>query len=244
MNYLSPEEQYYNQILIFFDGVSLLFWLIPLPFILINWKYLGEPLKLFGKYLITTLALHVLEQIHIWTVLKYDPYWEFMKKLDITDTNFLNISYRLASYIFLSFFYFKILNSRTKVSVNTLIVIQCSFVIIIYFFIDGYNKFGTVNSTLNRTFQIVLPLIYLRKISISKLNSNIWENSFVLITIGLLVTNILSLCLSFFSSGLHEANFILYVKTVIFRNVISLIGEVLFANAFINYKTTSKLNKR
>lgn len=245
MKNLTLAEQYYNQLLIFFDGISLLFWLIPLPFIYLRWKWLNRPMKLFGLYLILLFFLHIAEQIHIWVVLKNDPYWEFMKMLRINDTNFFNVFYRLTGFFFLGMFYNILLNEKTKIYLfKKLIWLLCICVLLICFFVDGYNQFGTFNAILHRAFLTILPLLCIKKLSESKLHNSIWKNSFFLISLGLLIPTILSLFMSFLGSGLQQDNFILYVKTVIFRKLVGLGGEVLFALAFINYKSTRYFEQR
>ena len=241
MHNLNELEQDYNKILILFDRVSILFWFIPIPTILLNWNRMSKELKIFAFYLVALLSLHFIENIHIWAVLKFDPYWEFMKSIDIRDTNFFNIFYRLTSYIFLGFFYeITILKENNhELNFKKKSLILCMIAIFIFFFIDGYSKFGTVNSILSKCFQIILPLISINQMFKYRLNSNIWKNSFFLVNLGILLPTAFTLILSFFSDSLHENHFILFVQSIIARNIISLIGEILFAFAFV-YSNNSK----
>lgn len=246
MNELTEYEKYFNQVLINFDGISLLFWLVPLPFILYYWNKLNRPLKLFGVYVFVLFFLHLAEQIHIWIVLKNDPYWELMKKLHIKDTNFLNITYRLACFSLVGTFYNTILPEtiRQKITGIRFIFILCLLSVLIYIFIDGYSHFGTINSLMSRWFQIILSLLCIRKISKSGLNQTIWKNSFFLISLGILIPNVVSLFISFLGSGLQQSNFVLYVKVIIFRNIVGFFGDILTVFAFVNYQSVRYFEKK
>jgi hypothetical protein len=238
MRYLSPTEQYYNQFVILFDGISLFFWLIPLPFIWLYWKELNKPLKLFGAYLFTLFFWHIIEQIHIYTVLKNDFYWEIMKGLDLRDTNFLGITYRLTTLLFLNVFYqytFDKTNSYLFLE-KPIFIISCFVCISIYFYVDGYKEYGTVNSTLIRSYLIVLPTIAIYKLAKVQLNNTIWKNPIFLINMGLLVPNIFMLLMSFLGSDLHKSNFILFAQSGVIRNILSLLGELLFVMAYRNHR--------
>lgn len=243
MPQLSELEQHYNNILILFDRFSILFLLIPVPFALKKIRNIQFPMKVFAYFLFTSLLLHISEHIHIWAVLKYDPYWEFMKSINIRDTNFFNIFYRLTSYIYLGIFYqLTLFQKKSEQSpIKNIAFGLCVVTIFIYFFIDGYNKFGTVNSILSRCFMIVLSLWSIKQIFKYQLNFRIWKNPFFLISLGILFPTAFTLILSFFSDTLHENDFILYVKTIIGRNIISLAGEILFALSFIYSKNAKVL---
>ena len=243
MHQLSDIEQSYNKMLILFDRISILFSLIPLMYIWKVYYTKDKAIKVFTYFILASILLHIIEHIHIWIVLTYDPYWEIMKKLNIRDTNFFNIFYRLNIYIFLGIFYEEIIVRRTihQISIIHICCILIIFSILIYFFVDGYNQFGTVNSIVSRSFQILFSLISINQIFKSKLNTSIWKNPYFLINLGILLPNSFTLLLSFLSDTFHKTNFILYVQSVIIRNVITLLGEIFFTMAFY-YSSAKKLN--
>jgi|GEM_PF-6023557 len=234
MDNLAGQEKLFNEILIYFDRLSIFFWLIPLPFAFFSWRRLEPSMKIFGAYLSVLLLLHIVEHVHIQTVLINDPYWEFMKKFGIKDTNFFNITYRIACLYFVGLFYDRVMRSSTRsiVAIKELTLLLCIFSIFIYFFIDGFREYGTFNAILVRVFQIGLSLFYIRQITQIKLSKSVFKNPVFLISLGILLPSTITLIMSFIGDGLHESDFVLYVKAVIFRNVVGFAGDILFAISF------------
>ena len=237
MNNLAEREKLFNELLIYFDGISIFFWLIPLPFVVFSWRKLEPAMKIFGTYLGVLVSLHIIEHIHIQLVLKYDVYWEFMKKFEIKDTNFFNITYRFACLFFIGSFYDRVTNNSKKfpISIKVFSLLLCIFSIFIYLFIDGFRNYGTFNAILIRVFQIGLSLFYIRRITQIRLSKSVFRNPIFLISLGILLPSTVTLIMSFIGDGLHDSNFVLYVEAVMFRNVVGFAGDILFAFSFYMY---------
>jgi hypothetical protein len=234
MDNFSQLEKYYNGILTDFDRFSIIFWIIPILVALWNRKQLNNALKIYLYYSLVHFGLHILEHIHIWAVMKSDPFWELMKLLNIKDTTFFNIFYRLAGFYFVGKFYSAILNLPLSKIIYRASLICIVLAVWIFWFIDGYNKFGIVNLFLIRLFLIVMPMIFLNQLysQASKSNRNLWKNSYFLISISLLVSNVLSMLFALVAERIHYTDFVLYAQLSIIRNVISILTDLIVAYAF------------
>ncbi len=232
MEKLTLLEKDYNRFLENFDRFSIILWIIPILVAFWKIKNLNYPLRIYLYYSLTIFSLHILEHVHIWAVMKYDPYWEFMKSLKINDTTFFVIFFRLTVYYFIGRFYKQILQKKTSSIVYKISWVCFISSIFIYWFVDGYNKYGFVNPILVRLFLIVIPITFLSEIYSNRPNITLWKNPYFLISQSLIISNVLSLLFALIAESIHYTNFVLYAQLSIVRNIVSIFTDLLVAYAF------------
>lgn len=232
MHKLTIIEEHYNNLLIDFNKFSVMFLLLQIFVALWNWKYIGKPLKVYFYYTLMVVFIHLLEHIHIWVVMNYDPYWEFMKSVNIGDTTFFNIFYRITIFYFLGKFYEMLFDTQMGLITRKISVISISIVILIFCFIDGYNQYGTINAIVTRIFSIVIAGLYLKQVFFKAPNLNLWKNPYFLISQSLIISNVLSMLFALIAEEIHYTNFVMYAQLSIGRNIINIVTELLVAYAF------------
>ncbi|MES2795975.1 MAG: hypothetical protein V4683_08420 [Bacteroidota bacterium] len=232
-------ENYYNQLL---TNVSLVTGLVNLLSVIIIsffYKYFNNPIRLFYYYLLARLFLEILTKIFIWSTAEhYAIFWKpILDYFQIYDTNFFNGIFYFTNFLFIGFFYRKIIANRFITSKLAVITIGlCIFQIANYFFIDGFQSYGTIGVTLSDIFLIILPCIYLYQMSNNPPNINLQKNSYFWISLALFIPHLLQMVITFTASDLHKTNFILFCKTHIFRNIILIFSQLLFLHAFSKAK--------
>jgi len=230
------EEQriFYSDLLIYFGKIITLSSFIPLLLAMWKRKVLIKPIKLMALYLLALIGSNLLEQGFIWSTGKY--YYTFWKPildaLQITDTNFLNVIGRLIDYIFVGWVFSFALSEpwASRVKWGSWVLIPLA--ILIYFFVDGFRAYGTVNAILNRGYLVVVPALYFWHLFNSPPNLTLWQNPFFLFGLGLFVPNLFGFIMSFVGDKLNETDYLTFVKVSIFRNCLTILAQFFFAYAF------------
>lgn len=189
---------------------------------------------LFFIYLVTTFIYNSIEQFFLWSVNIHTDWWlPWLNKYKIIDTNFLALYGRLIDIAFLIPFYIGVLELKPKrnwLGVNWLLFFSCMLIAI---YIDGWRNYGTVNSIINRSLLIILPLAYIWKLNSQLPSLSLWKNPYFLISFGILLPNLLSIVMSFIGDKLSATDYVLFIKVSLFRLLVSFIGQILFIRAFM-----------
>ncbi len=231
---MSDETIIFSQILQSLSRVNLFVIFITICIWYYKKAWVIEEYKIIGYYLISILIIDAL--------ILYSPnilsrYYEFFENLlikyKIENNNFLAIFHYLAEiYFFGLFFRIALKNKFIGVFFNIYFVIA----IFIYFFIDDYHEFGTVNSNILKTVNVIFPLYYLTRKAKEKLNKNLLSDANILICFGILLPNIINLLFSLFAEKLQILNYPLYVKIKLGTNIFDVLGYCFFAYCFITNK--------
>ena len=217
-------------------GVSL----IPIVIGFFKLNELNKELKLFWAFRILMPLINFLIWLFIWLVDRYyDFFLPFLTRFNIQNTYFLSILSYLTQIYFIGLFYSMLFHS-SMIKRITMIYFFCA--ILIYFFIDGYQEYGSVNALLIKIFIIVLSFLYFNKAFITGLNRNFLKNPYVLISLGLLLPNVFQVLFSLFVNDLNKTNFILSIKLKILTNFIDFIGYFLFSLAFLRASKNLKIS--
>ena len=238
---MTPTQTYYNDLLFLAGKINLYILLIPIVVGIYYWKNLNVSLKIFLYFKLADLVYNFSEIIFIYTVKSFASFKKIIFSLDIHDTSFLGIFGLFITYYFIGRFYSKLLEKPTSFWIRWSSWFLLLLSIIIYFFIDGYNKQGSVNQTVYRFYIGIVPILYVGQIFQSKVSFNLWKNSYFLISLGLLIPNLLSVIMSIVSDNIHENNFPLFVKLSLIRNGFGFFSEIIFAYAFFNARYVNRL---
>lgn len=218
-----------------------------LPIVIAIWKKNSfiKPIKLIAIYLLALIGSNLIEQAFIWSSGEhYYIFWKpILDTLQITNTNFLNIIGRLIDYIFVgwifSFGFKPPLDKQIKQISWGLIPLA----ILVYFFVDGFRTYGTVNAILNRTYLVAVPVLYFWNLFNSSPHLSLWRNPFFLFGLGLFLPNLVGLMMSFIGDKLNETDYVAFVKISIFRNCLTILAQFLFAYAFYQARYAKYLVK-
>jgi hypothetical protein len=243
---MTPEQEY-NDLLLLAGKITTAIRLIPIVIFIVMWqRKINKPIKRMGLYLIAMICSNWFGDALYWSFNKYyNVFWKpILTSLEIGDTNFLNIIGRLIDYIFVGWiFSFAIKdplgNNLKKISWSLIPI-----AILIYFFVDGFRTYGTVNAILNRTYLVVVPVIYFWYLFNSPPHLSLWRNSFFLFGLGLFVPNLVGLVMSFVGEKLNQTDYVSFVKLSLFRNGLTIMAQFLFALAFYYAHFTKFLEKK
>jgi hypothetical protein len=202
-------------------------------------------MKLLVLYLAILFLAEFIDIGFVWVVNNYtNDVLPYLQKFKISDTNFLAIIHRLPDYVFVGWIFSYAIkdplgNYLKKISWGLIPI-----AILIYFFVDGYTTYGTVNAILNRTYLVVVPVIYFWYLFNSPPHLSLWKNSFFLFGLGLFVPNLVGLVMSFVGEKLNQTDYVSFVKISLFRNVLTIMAQFLFALAFYYAHFTKFLEKK
>lgn len=230
---MNESIKYYNEILVNFSNIAIWVLLIPIFVAIVYREQINQPLKVMVAYLLAIICSNLLTLFFIWFVSNYqDISLPYLKKFQITDTNFLGINSILIDYIFVGWIFSFALSepwaSRVKWGSWGLIPLA----ILVYFFVDGFRAYGTVNAILNRGYLVVVPALYFWYLFNSTPNLSLWQNPFFLFGLGLFVPNLFGFIMSFVGDKLNETDYVAFVKVSIFRNCLTILAQFFFAYAF------------
>jgi len=227
-------ETYYNALISLSSqgviGVSLL----PLLYGLIRWRTLQKTLKIFFFYLLVTFCLNVTEQVLFWAVSNYkDFWWPILHAYHIEDTNFFRYPYHLNNFLLLGWFLFRILQPQPLAKwVKGLSMVLAAIVTVNYFFIQGYNMAGGVNSTVSALYCAVLPLISMWFLYNRSGQVPLVHNPYFWINLGLIIPSLLGLFLYFAGDVMYKDDFVLFARLTILKNGIEVLAQLLTAVGF------------
>jgi hypothetical protein len=242
---MTESEKYYQHLLVNISNVIVWLLFIPLIVAFIHRKQLTKSLKLIVCYLSLLIVCNLLTLLFIWVVNNYtNACLPYLEKFGIGDTNFLAINSRVVDCLFVGWIFSYAIkdplgNYLKKISWGLIPI-----AILIYFFVDGYTTFGTVNAILNRTYLVVVPVIYFWYLFNSPPHLSLWKNSFFLFGLGLFVPNLVGLFMSFVGEKLNQTDYVSFVKISLFRNGLTIMAQFLFALAFYYAHFTKFLEKK
>jgi hypothetical protein len=217
--------------------IFFLFTLIVILCGLIRFKALNYSLKIFLTYLFLTFIYNGIEQLFLWSVNAHTEKWlPILNKFKITDTNFLALYGRLIDIAILAPFYIFILEFKRKKMWILGAICLFIFCIVIAIYVDGWRNYGTINSLINRSLLILLPLTYLWKLIKKTQQLSFWKNPYFLISLGILIPNLFSIIMSFIGNKLASTDYVLFIKVSLFRLFVSFFGQLLFIRAFLYAK--------
>ena len=231
---LSPLEIDWNDLLILFGKISSVAFFFPIIIALIYRNYWNKSIFMVFIFCSVTFILNFLEVGFIWLTGTYRKFFEpILTFWEIQDTTFLNITFIVKNFLLLSFFYSYIFpNEYFKKNIIRLGQFLTILVVINYIFIEGYKELGVFNPLLNSLFIIILPLIYLWYSQEYALRIPLGKNPYFWISIGLIIPNILSLFYYLSGDYINGADFILYCKFQIGKNLFEILGQILIAIGF------------
>jgi hypothetical protein len=225
-------ENYYNEILIKISLITSFCFFATIIIALFYKKYFNLALKIFFNYLLIRVFLELITKLFIWSTAKhYEVFWKpILEYFQIYDINFINGIYYLVNFILIGYFYSKIFNF---IKLKTISICLAIFQVINYFFIDGFRSYGTVGAILSDLFLIILPCMYLYRMSAQPPNIPVQKNSYFWISLGLFIPHLVQIAITITASDLHQTDFVFFCKTHVFRNIILIISQLFFIYAFL-----------
>ena len=239
-------EAYYNDVLIFYGKIAIVFLWIPVFVAWVKWKHLNRPLKVFHWYLMAIILNNLLAQLVLWTFRKdYESFWKpYLTAWKIDNIHFLNIIYDLIVLSFVGYFYY-ILLKKIQASnwLKYLICFLCLVAIINHLYIDGFRSFGIINSTITGIFVTFLPCLYLWHLNKAEPGISLSKNPYFMISLGLFVPSLISLIYLFLGDEIYKHDFVLFVKFQMVKNLIDVISQGFFIVAFWNARFVRFLDR-
>jgi hypothetical protein len=230
---MTPLEKQYNDILTQFGQLTTAATYITLVVAVVRIRYFNKAMWLFFTYIAVTIFLYTLEATFIWAVKNYTAFWlPYLKKFDISDTNFLEILSTLKSIILIALFYEVLLPKQQGHYVIGTGIMMSLFAIIDYIWITGYKSSGMLMPTLVGLFLIVIPMLYLWQLYKRNNRISIYKIPYFWFSIALVIANLLGLFFYFVSEKMYETDFILFVKFSIARNLVTILRYFVFAYGF------------
>ncbi len=234
-------DKHYNELLNISGKIVTYFSLIPILIGLFYYKTFNKPIKLFFYLLIFELGLNILAELFIWSVNIESHYKSFWKPIltftKIEDTNFFNGFSYFASFLFVGWFYYLIMQKASfSLWLKWICFGLCVFEVINYIFIDGFRSKGAIGLVSSNFYVVVMAGLYLWYLSNNPPDLPILKNSYFLISITLLVTSLISFIYSFTAETIYETDFVFYCKIKIFRNCINMLSQIVILAAFIRSK--------
>ncbi len=222
-------DNYYNELIsISINGVMLVS-LLPLIYGLIQWKKFRKPLKIFYFYLLVSLLFRVLEQVFFWAVGAYKSFWwPILDAYHIEDTNFMRYFWQVNNFSLLGWFLYRILLPESvaqwakNASVFLLLLITVN-----YFFIQGYNMAGGLNSTVSDLYCAILPLISMWYLYNRDSQVPLVHNPYFWINLGLIIPCLLGLFVYTVGDVIYKENFGQYAQLTILKNITEIGGQML-----------------
>jgi len=209
------------------------------------WRSFNQPIRLMGYFLIAIIISNLFNEVLYWSFLEYyNSFWKsILMSLNIGDTHFLNIIGRLIDYIFVGWIFSFTLKEPLSWRLKHISWGLIPVAILVYFFVDGFRTYGTVNAILNRVYLVAVPMLYFWYLFNSPPNLSLWRNSFFLFGLGLSVSNLFGIIMSFVGDKLNETDYVAFVKVSIFRNCLTILAQFVFAYAFYQAKYAKYLLK-
>ena len=231
------DSEYYNEILTRFSNNGVWVLLVPIFVAILYRQQINRPLKLMVMYLLAMICSNLLTLFVIWFVGYYREFSiPYLKKFQITDTNFLGINSILIDYIFVGWIFSYALKAPISQWLKKVSWGLIPVAILVYFFVDGFRTYGTVNAIINRVYLVAVPALYFWHLFRSVPNLSLWRNSFFLFGLGLFVPSLIGLMMSFIGDKLNQTDYVAFVKVSIFRNVLTILAQFVFAFAFYQAK--------
>ena len=229
---MNNTETFYNNLLGYFGTITTVIMIVPILVFLKNRKSQLPFMYIFYWGLWADLLVALVEQIVIFFAKNSTHFANFIHSFGINSTNFLAILNYLYSFLVVGYFYKKILANKlgNLLFIGSIILTLAS--IFIYLFVDGFNNQPSTNMTVSRIFTIVSTLFVLKHFSSHNLGSLYFKNSYVLVTLAMLLPAAISMALGIYSNQIYQTNYIFFVQLSILRNLINIIALTLIVTAF------------
>lgn len=226
-------EKQFNDILIQSGQFTTVATYVTLVVAVFRIRYFNKPMWVFFAYIGATIFLYTLEAVFIWSVKNYTTFWlPYLKRFDISDTNFLEILSTLKSIILIAWFYKIILTEKWGKYVGHVGIIMILFAFVDYIWITGYKSSGMLIISLVGLFLVLVPMLYLWQLYQRDNRISIYKIPYFWFSIALIIANLVGLFFYFVSEKMYETDFILYVKFSVARNVVTILRYFVFAYGF------------
>jgi hypothetical protein len=223
---MTPLEKQYNDILTQFGQFTTAATYVTLVVAVFRIRYFNKAMWVFFAYIVATIFIYTLEATFIWAVKNYTAFWlPYLKRFDISDTNFLEILSTLKSIILIAWFYKILLAEKWGMYLGYVCIIMTIFAIVDYIWITGYKTSGMLMPTLVGFFLVIFPMLYLWQLYKRDNRISIYKIPFFWLSIALVIAN-------FVSEKMYETDFILFVKFSVARNVVTILRYFVFAYGF------------
>ena len=235
---MSPEENWYNELLTRFGQITIATMLLPVVVALIRYKQLNRASRIFLWYLVVIIAINLIEQAFIWAVNTYTAFWlPYLKQWQIGDTNFLGVFPCLANFLFLGWFYSLIIVpaavGKWVLRISILFALL-SFVDYIWF--TGYNVPGVFTPALNGIYTTFLPMIQLWFLIRQDHKVPLYKISYFWFSMGMILSHLFSLFFFVVTEKIYLTDFLLFVKLSIAGNCLRILAQAVYANGFLKAK--------
>ncbi len=227
-------DQYYNGILLISSRGVTIASILLLIYAFLKWKKFNTTLKIYGLFLLASFIFLLLEQIFFWSVNTYTETWRpILKAFNIKNTNFLRYPYQVNNFSLLSLFLYRTLKPRpVAVWIKYASILLLAAITINYFFIQGHNMAGGINSLLSALFCVMVPLVSMWYLYNSSSNVPLAHNPYFWINLGLIIPSLISLFLYFAGNDMFDERFTLYAQLTTAKNGIEIFAQILTAIGF------------
>ncbi|MCU0470659.1 MAG: hypothetical protein MUF58_18890 [Arcicella sp.] len=230
---MTPQEEYYNELLTQFGQITTATMFITFIVALFNVKYFNKPLWIFFGYIVATILSNAIEQLFIWSVNTHTDFWlPYLRKFGIGDTHFLGIISTLKNFLLIGWFYATLLEKPFGKYVQYVSIFLAFMSVIDYIWITGYHVAGVLMPTLTGFFTMIVPMLYLWFLYHRDNKISLYKIPYFWFSIALIVAHLLGLLFYFVSEKLYQTNFILFVKISIVRNIVTILRHFVFAYGF------------
>jgi len=231
---MTPEENWYNDLLTRSGQITAVAMLIPLAMAVIRYRMLNKPARVFFWYLVVVLFVSFIEQLFIWAVNAYTDFWHpYLDYWKIGDTNFLGILAFLSNFLFLGWYYrLIIVPADIGKWVHWLAIFLAVFALVDYFWITGYNAAGVFVPALNGLFTTVVPMAQLWFLIRQDHKVSLYKIPYFWFSTGLIMSHLFSLLFFLTGEKLYETDFSLFVKISVAGNCLRLLVQLLYAYGF------------
>ncbi|AXE19109.1 hypothetical protein DR864_15800 [Runella rosea] len=234
------DEKFYTHLIVVLGQITTAAMVIPLVVAVARWRLLTSPLRIFFWSRLALVVSASFELLFIEVVTRYQDFWvPYLNKWQISDTNFLQITSQLPTFLLIGWFYSSLLSTYEKKAYNIVWLISIGLAltaVINYLFIEGFRVHGTLNPLMLSLFLISIPMIYLFFLAKTPFGIPLSKTPYFWISVGILLVNLLSLFFSTTGNKLYLTDYVLYAKFLIARNAISVLAQFIFAYAFYQAK--------
>jgi hypothetical protein len=223
---MNQQELFYNNLLIYSGYLPTFIWLLPAILLFMKRKTINYSQKNLLQFCIWIFTFNVLVLLLIWSINNYLDFWKpILKYWSIENMLFTRILFHLNCFIFLGLCYFSLIPIKFLNSQKILLIsLICILSMVHYFFVDGYQGYGTYGQNMYHIFIISITLTYLYFLFTKRLKYNLTNQPFFWISLGLLLPNAINLIFQFTAQSLYNDDFILYCKSYIITNIIEFIS--------------------
>lgn len=224
--------------------ILLFFMLIPIGYGILQWKRFNKPLRIYLIFLIVTFLLFWGEHAFVWLVKANPDAWlPILKHLNIESTNFMRIFHHLNNFLVLGWFLSLVFgNSKWSHLTKALSWTLTGIVLVNYFFYEGHNVSGGLNSSLSAIFCFALPAAYMWYLYSQEQHISLTHNPYFWIGLGLIIPNVIGLFLYFAGNYIKQESEWLYTFLYILKSGVEAIALLLTTLGFYHAHKAKYLN--